>query len=60
MAVNEECRHYVRRSASALEKIEQCRLTANEVDPFACPEGCIFFEKRAISDAGWRVERPRD
>jgi hypothetical protein len=26
---------------------------ANETAPFACPEGCLFFESRSITDAGW-------
>jgi hypothetical protein len=26
---------------------------ANETAPFACPEGCLFFEPRSITDAGW-------
>jgi hypothetical protein len=26
--------------------------------PFACPEDCLFFEPRPLSDAGWH--RPPD
>jgi hypothetical protein len=25
-----------------------------EATPFACPEHCLFFESRSITDAGWR------
>jgi hypothetical protein len=53
MAVREDCRHYLRRTTSTGEAVERCRLNANEVNPFACPEGCVFFEKRALSSAGW-------
>lgn len=35
------------------EVIERCRLDVAETMPFACPEGCLFFEERSISDAGW-------
>lgn len=37
------------------EKLERCRLDANETLPFACPEGCIFLERRNVSGAGWQV-----
>ena len=53
MSVREDCRHYVRRSTAGGDAIEQCKLAVNEVDPFACPEGCLFFEPRSITDAGW-------
>jgi hypothetical protein len=55
MAVREDCRHYLERSTSPLERIQRCRLAANSDDPFACPEGCLFFEDRPISGAGWHV-----
>ncbi len=59
MAVRDDCRHYVRRSTAGGDAIEQCKLGANEIDPvFACPEGCLFFEARRISDTGWRREDP--
>lgn len=60
MAVREDCRHYVRRTTATGEKLEQCRLDANEQDPFACPEGCLFFEGRSISSTGWQIESPDD
>ncbi len=36
---------------------------ANEQLPFACPEGCLFYEPRNVSDAGWTIapqEGPAD
>ena len=38
------------------EVLQKCRLDANEPMPFACPEGCLFFEPRHISGVGWRPE----
>jgi len=55
MPVRSDCRHYIQRTTSGLEQIERCRLDAAELDPFACPEGCLFFEERTITDAGWQV-----
>lgn len=55
MAVREDCRHYVGRSTAGGERIERCRIAVNEEDPFACPEGCLFFEPRRVSGAGWTV-----
>lgn len=63
MPVRTDCRHYAERTtASGVERIQRCRLDVADLDPFACPEGCIFFEARTISDAGWTIERrdPRD
>lgn len=57
--VQEDCRHYSSRSTAAGDVLQRCRLGANEEMPFACPEGCLFYEPRKISDAGWlRLERP--
>jgi hypothetical protein len=39
--------------------VERCRVDANEKLPFACPEGCLFFEPRAVSDAGWHQAPPK-
>ena len=60
MAVRDDCRHYVKRSTAGGDAIEQCKVGMNETEPrFACPEGCLFFEERMISDTGWqRRERP--
>jgi hypothetical protein len=55
MGVRADCRHYLRRSTAAGDVSERCRLEVNQSDPFACPEGCLFFEERALSDAGWAV-----
>lgn len=60
MAVREDCRHYIARSTGGGERIERCRVEANAVDPFACPEGCLFFEARTVSDAGWQVRERGD
>jgi hypothetical protein len=41
--------------------LQRCRLGAAEEMPFACPEHCLFFEPRSITDAGWqRLDRPDD
>lgn len=59
MAVRDDCRHYVKRSTAGGDAIEQCKLGANLVDPvFACPEGCLFFEPRKISDVGFQGRGP--
>lgn len=33
--------------------MQRCRLTVNTENPFDCPDGCVFFEERAVSGAGW-------
>jgi hypothetical protein len=54
MAVQEGCRHYLRRSTVAGDAFERCRLEAGETEPrFACPEGCLFFEERTVKGPGW-------
>ncbi|MHB1536312.1 MAG: hypothetical protein ACYC1D_17225 [Acidimicrobiales bacterium] len=53
MAVREDCRHYVQRTVASGDVVRRCRLSANTEDPFACPEGCVFFEDRRVSAAGW-------
>lgn len=53
MAVREDCRHYLARSTSGGDIIQRCRLSVNEEDPFACPNGCLFFEDRPVSGIGW-------
>ena len=61
MGVRNDCRHYVERTTSGLEKVERCRLDVAELDPFGCPEGCLFFEPRKIADQGWTIDpRKRD
>lgn len=53
MAVREDCRHYLGRSTGNGDVIRRCRVSANDEDPFACPDGCLFFEDRPVSGAGW-------
>ncbi len=53
MGVRDDCRHYLLRSAATGEAVQRCRVGASEDDPFACPEGCLFFEPRSVSAAGW-------
>lgn len=60
MAVRTDCRHYIARSTRGGERVERCRVDANTEDPFACPEGCLFFESRKVSDAGWQVRDVED
>ena len=59
--MREDCRHYSTRSTPVGDVLQRCRLGANEEMPFACPEHCLFFEPRTITDTGWsRVDRPDD
>jgi hypothetical protein len=51
--VRRDCRHYSTRSVPGGETVQRCRLAANVEMPFACPEHCLFFESRSITDAGW-------
>ena len=53
MAVRDDCRHYLLRTTPSGEAVQRCRVGANEESPFACAEGCLFFEPRAVSGAGW-------
>jgi hypothetical protein len=53
MAVREDCRHYLRRTTASGDLSQRCRLSVNADDPFACPDACLFFEGRALSEAGW-------
>jgi hypothetical protein len=55
MGVREDCRHYSSRTLASGEVMQRCRLGANEETPFACPEGCLFFEPRSVSDTGWQI-----
>jgi hypothetical protein len=52
MAVRTDCRHYSTRTVGTGEVIQRCRLGAAELTPFACPQGCLFFEDRPIG-FGW-------
>ena len=59
MAVREDCRHYLRRTTTGGDRIEQCKLGANQTDPFACPDGCLFFEPRKVAEHGWQIRDPQ-
>jgi len=54
MNVRPDCRHYSTRTTSGGDVVQRCRVGANTDAPFACPESCLFFEPRSITDAGWR------
>jgi len=56
MGVRADCRHYIRRTTQGGELLERCRLGVAEEGHFACPDGCLFFEERALSTAGWATE----
>lgn len=65
MAVNEDCRHYIMQTVSGArgvagvaERVERCRIEANQSLPFACPDGCLFYERRGVSNAGW-IQAPK-
>jgi hypothetical protein len=59
MAVNSDCRHYVMQTTARGDKLERCRVGANQALPFACPDGCLFYEPRNVSSAGWHVAPPK-
>jgi hypothetical protein len=54
MGVRRDCRHYSSRTTTTGDSLQRCRLGVNEEMPFACPEGCVFFEPRPISGTGWQ------
>jgi hypothetical protein len=58
MAVRDDCRHYLARTISSGEVAQRCRLGAATEVPFACPDGCILFEERSVSAAGWTQAPP--
>jgi hypothetical protein len=61
VGVRHDCRHYSTRTTATGEVVQRCRVDMAEAAPFACPEGCLFFEPRSITDAGWqRFERDPD
>jgi hypothetical protein len=58
MSVRQDCRHYSTRTVGA-DLVQRCRVEAAEQAPFACPEFCLFFESRSITDVSWqRFDRP--
>lgn len=58
VGVREDCRHYSSRTSGSGEVVQRCKLGANEEVPFACPEDCVFFEPRSVSDTGWQLPDP--
>ena len=54
MGTREDCRHYSSRTVGAGDVVQRCKVDAASVAPFECPEGCLFFEPRIITDASWR------
>jgi hypothetical protein len=56
MAVRSDCRHYSSRTTDG-GVVERCRLDMAQVVPFECPDNCIFFEARGVSDTGWAVDQ---
>lgn len=48
-----DCRHYSTRTMHSGETVQRCRLDVNSDAPFDCPDDCLFFEPRNISDTGW-------
>lgn len=59
VTVRLDCRHYTSRSLSDGDLVERCRLDVADAVPFACPDGCLFFEPRPVSDVGWQIPRDR-
>lgn len=53
--MRDDCRHYSSRTTSTGEVMQRCRLGANQEMPFACPDDCLFFEPRSVSDTGWQI-----
>ncbi len=43
------------RSVRSGDRVERCRLGAAPDVPFECPEGCLFYESRSTSSAGWQI-----
>jgi len=58
VGVREDCRHYSSRTSPSGDVVQRCKLGANQEVPFACPEDCLFFEPRNVSDTGWQVADP--
>lgn len=56
MAVRIDCKHYSTRTLPTGDQVERCRVDAAQKVPFACPDGCLFFERRLISSAGWQIQ----
>ena len=58
---NNACAHFLHNMFYVLgDRIERCKVGANDPLPFTCPEGCLFYEPRRVSSAGWQVPSDRD
>ena len=55
MTVRTDCRHYSSRTTQG-GLIERCKLDMAQAVPFDCPDNCIFFEGRGVSNVGWTVQ----
>lgn len=60
MPVNSDCRHYVMQTTAGGDRLERCKVGANDPLPFACPPSCLFYEPRRVSSAGWHVPQDKD
>ena len=58
MSARTDCRHYTSRTLATGDRMDKCRLDVAQPMPFDCPDDCLFFEPRPISDAGWHRPRP--
>lgn len=54
MAPRQDCRHYSTRTTTHGDTVQRCRVSMADEAPFDCPEHCLFFEPRSITDAGWK------
>ena len=52
MAMREECKHFQSRTYKSGEVARFCVLGLAPDQPWACPEGCVTYEKR-LADVGW-------
>jgi hypothetical protein len=55
VSVRDDCRHYVMQTVANGDRTERCRLGVAETVPFACAEGCVFYEARQTATSGWQV-----
>jgi hypothetical protein len=60
VSVKDDCRHYVMQTVRNGDRTERCRLGAAETVPFACAEGCVFYEARQTATSGWQVRARGD
>ena len=52
----EDCRHYIMQTTASEEKLERCRMGANEQLPFRLPGGVPVL--RTAEGVGRRVDHP--